>query len=109
MFYLMLRSAIRSRSQLKEVNHAKLFFNRETNTFKMNVDGIDKGMLVTREFEEMNDDPTTIKLADGIVEYLKITQPCPELTMEIDFLLKQTIVNATIKEGQTTKTLQFNV
>ena len=109
MFYLMLRSAIRSKSEMKEVNHAELYFNRISNTFKMKVDGIDNGKLISREFQEMNDDPMTIKLADGIVDYLKIKDECPELTMEVDFLLRTTKVIATIKQNHTTKSINYNV
>lgn len=105
----MLRSAIRSKSELKEVNLATLYFNRETKLFRMKVEGIQNSKFVTREFEEMHGDEMTMKLADGVVDYLKITGECPELTMEVDFLLRTTKVNAKIKDGNSTKSVNYGV
>ena len=110
MFYMMLRGAIRSKSELKEVNHAFMEFDRVNNTFKMKVHGILNKELVVRDFEELKNDPMTMKLADGVVDFFKIKEDVPALTMDVDFLTKTTLVEIVIKnKDNTTKKLNFNV
>ena len=61
----MLRSAIRSKSEMNEVNYAVLHFDRINKVFKMKVDGVVKGHFCERNFEEINGDPITMKLEIG--------------------------------------------
>ena len=110
MFYLMLRSAIRSKAEMNEINHAVLYFDRVNKLFKIKVDGIKKGIFCERDFEEINGDAITMKLADGTIDHLRITGEVPSLEMTVDFLLRQTTVIADVKQPDgTIKKIKYTV
>lgn len=109
MYYMMLRSAIKGKAELNEVNYCFMHFDRKSNGFKMKVTGMAQKQLVTRDFQELKDDMITKKLCDGVIDYLKIKGDVIELTMEVDFLMKTTEVIATIQESSNTKKLKYHV
>lgn len=109
MYYIMLRSAIKGKAELSEVNHALMMFDRLNQSFKLSAKGIDKKQLVEREFEEMKNDAITNKLADGVIDYLKIKGNVTYLTMDVDFILKTTTVVATVTENGVSKRYKYSV